>query len=256
MSVHFLSKVFSFVTQPGNLLLLVILIGTLVAWLRPNKSGRVWLTLLSAVLLFVTISPVHYWVARPLENRFPPPASLSGTIDGIIVLGGFLEFENADQRGVLAINQRAERVMTTAVLALEHPTARLVITGRGEDNKTLVSWFAKVGIDEGRFEYEPNARNTFEMALLTHRKVQPGPGERWLLVTSAQNMPRTVGVFRKVGWPVIPYPVDYQTAESDVFANRPFMAEKLFAIDVTAHEWAGLLAFYLMDRTDELFPAP
>jgi uncharacterized SAM-binding protein YcdF (DUF218 family) len=36
----------------------------------------------------------------------------------------------------------------------------------------------------------------------------PKPGERWLLVTSAYHMPRAVGLFRKVGFAVEPYPVD------------------------------------------------
>lgn len=35
---HFLSKLFWFLVRPGNLLLLVLLIATLVAWLRPAKG--------------------------------------------------------------------------------------------------------------------------------------------------------------------------------------------------------------------------
>ena len=80
---YFLSKAFWFLARPGNLVLLIILIGTLVAWIRPAKSGRIWLTSLSALLLFVAFAPVTTWIARPLEHRFPPPASLPAKIDGI-----------------------------------------------------------------------------------------------------------------------------------------------------------------------------
>ena len=62
---YFLSKAFWFIATPGNLVLLIIVIGTLVAWIRPVKSGRIWLTSLSALLLLIMIMPVHTWIARP-----------------------------------------------------------------------------------------------------------------------------------------------------------------------------------------------
>ena len=115
---HFVSKVFWFVVQPGNLLLLVLLVGTLVAWLRPGRSGRIWLTALSALLLFATFAPIYSWIARPLEDRFPSPASLPAQIDGILVLGGVLQRPIADERQVLAFSESAERIMVPAALAL------------------------------------------------------------------------------------------------------------------------------------------
>jgi uncharacterized SAM-binding protein YcdF (DUF218 family) len=86
--------------------------------------------------------------------------------------------------------------------------------------------------------------------------IQPGPNEVWLLVTSAQHMPRAVGVFRKIDWPVIPYPVDYETAEIEMLASWPGVAGSLKGLNSVMKEWVGLVAYYVMDRTDELFPAP
>lgn len=254
--VHFLSKAVWFAARPGNLLLLVLLAGTLAAWLRPGRSGRIWLTVVSAVLLFVTVAPVQDWISRPLEDRFPPPAALPAGIDGILVLGGVIQRPIADERRVLAVSESAERVMAAAGLALQYPDARLVITGRGEDHPSLAAWFSRIGVEGDRIEYEPAARNTFENAVLSQRRVRPGPNEVWLLVTSAQHMPRAVGVFRRIGWPVVPYPVDYRTGGSETFASWPDAAANLAAIGVALKEWAGLLAYYLLDRTDEPWPAP
>ncbi len=255
----FISKAVWFVVRPGNLLVLVLLACTLVAWLRPAKDmsgGRLWLTLLSALLLFVTFAPVYSWIARPLEDRFPLPASLPAQIDGILVLGGVLQRPVADERQVLAVSEAAERLMVPAALALRYPGARLVITGSGEDHRSLIAWFSDIGLGNDRIEFETAARNTFENALLSHRMVQPGPDEVWLLVTSAQHMPRAMGVFRKLGWSVLPYPVDYQTAGLDTVTDWPDAAANLAGIGVVLKEWVGLLAYYLLDRTDELWPAP
>ena len=62
------------------------------------------------------------------------------------------------------------------------------------------------GLDEARLIFEDRARNTYENALLAKALAAPEPGERWLLVTSASHMPRAVGAFRQVGWPVLPTP--------------------------------------------------
>jgi uncharacterized SAM-binding protein YcdF (DUF218 family) len=65
-----------------------------------------------------------------------------------------------------------------------------------------------------------------------------------------------MGVFRKLGWSVLPYPVDYQTAGLDTLTDWPDVAANLAGIGVVLKEWVGLLAYYLLDRTDELWPAP
>ncbi len=124
------------------------------------------------------------------------------------------------------------------------------------DHPTISAWLSDIGIDRDRISFEPDARNTFENATLSYRNLQPDPNEVWLLVTSAQPMPRAVGVFRKIGWALIPYPVDYQTADVELLGDWPDVAANLDNIGVALKEWIGLIAYYAMDRTDELFPGP
>ncbi len=51
-------------------------------------------------------------------------------------------------------------------------------------------------------------------------------------------------------------PGDYQTADIEIFADWPDVAANLAGIGVVLKEWVGLVAYYAMDRTDELFPGP
>ncbi len=83
------------------------------------------------------------------------------------------------------------------------------------------------GVPRERVMLENKSRNTAENAAFTKALVKPKPGERWLLVTSAQHMPRAVGCFRRVGFPVEAYPVDWHTvprwqlATLDSIRRRP-----------------------------------
>lgn len=102
---------------------------------------------------------------------------------------------------------------------------------------------------------EDRARSTAENATYTRELVSPKPGQRWLLVTSA--MPRSIGCFRKAGFPVEAYPVNYTTTgrRSD-WTLSDSIGGGLKRTDAALHEWIGLIAYRLSGRTDHLFPAP
>jgi uncharacterized SAM-binding protein YcdF (DUF218 family) len=108
-----------------------------------------------------------------------------------------------------------------------------------------------------RFIFEETSRTTWENAVNTRELVKPTPGERWLLVTSSFHMPRSVGAFRKVGFEVEAYPVDWRTRgwrDATQAFNR--VSAGLSRADVAIHEWRGLLTYWLVGRSSALFPAP
>ena len=86
---------------------------------------------------------------------------------------------------------------------------------------------------------------------------EPRPNERWLLVTSALHMPRAVGAFRRAGFPVEPYPVDWITAgPKDTRRFSSTASGGLTTTDIGVHEWIGLVVYWLGGQTSELFPSP
>ena len=99
-----------------------------------------------------------------------------------------------------------------------YPNARVVFSGGSANlisNDAREADFAgaifeSLGIDKSRLIMERRSRNTQENAEFSKALVAPKDGERWLLVTSAFHMPRSVGLFRKAGFAVEPYPVDWR----------------------------------------------
>jgi uncharacterized SAM-binding protein YcdF (DUF218 family) len=103
---------------------------------------------------------------------------------------------------------------------------------------------------------ETRSRNTFENAVFTKAMVNPKPGERWLLVTSAQHMPRAVGCFRQAGFEVEAYPVAWRTRPRGRITFAGTLSGGLNTLDLATHEWIGLIAYRLTGRSGELLPAP
>lgn len=259
-----LSKIFWWFANPAVLGLILLCLGTALLWTRWRRVGRTLLTGLALLAIAVSILPVGAWLLNPLEERFPAPPVTSGRVDGIVVLGGTIDMMVGQARHRVALSDAAERITALVALARRYPDARLIFAGgsghlgRPDLKEALVvgGLVGQLGVAPERLLLESESRNTYENALFTKRLANPQPGERWLLVTSAWHMPRAVGAFRRVGWPVTAYPVDYRTRGTPGMrlGLRPLGA--LNRLDTGLKEWIGLVVYRALDRTDALFPAP
>ena len=101
-----------------------------------------------------------------------------------------------------------------------------------------------LGVARERITLESRSRDTYENAVFTKRLVNPGPGERWLLITTAWHMPRAMGCFRQAGFAVQPWPVDYRTSGRIELWLNPGIPEGLRQMDFIVREYAGLAMYY------------
>src|ERR1041385_3657852 len=114
---------------PSNFLIGMGLLGAVLLFTRFGSPGR-RLVLASVVLLAICgFSPLGNLLLYPLEARFPPWDATRGAPDGIVVLGGSINPDISEARGVVALNDSAERLTVTADLARRYPNARIIFTG-------------------------------------------------------------------------------------------------------------------------------
>jgi uncharacterized SAM-binding protein YcdF (DUF218 family) len=70
-------------------------------------------------------------------------------------------------------------------------------------------------------------------------------------------MPRAVGAFRAAGFAIEPYPVDWRTrGPGELLWPFPTVGDGLKRTDTAAHEWIGLVAYWLAGKSAELLPGP
>src|SRR5580698_2553669 len=213
-----LSKTLGFLTVPSNFLMSIGLVGLVLLLTRLRRLAS-WLVVTSLVLIaFVGFSPLGNVMLLPLEQRFPPCDASRGPPDGIVVLGGAISPDISMARGVVSLNGGAERITVATELARRYPNARIVFSGGtgslfggALEAPFAVKEFEALGIARDRITAEEQSRNTIENAVFSRLVAQPKPGERWLLVTSAVHMPRSIAAFRAAGFPVEACPADWRT---------------------------------------------
>jgi len=259
-----LSKTIGLLLLPSNLFVVLALAGAALMGTRWRRAGM-RLALIGVVLLLASgFLPVGNLLTHALESRFPPWDAARGAPDGVVVLGRAISPALSQAHGEPVVHEEPGRVIALAKLARQFPAARIIyaggsgalVAGGPAEADFLAPLLDDFGIARERVSLERNSRNTAENAAFSKAVANPKPGERWLLVTSAAHMPRAVGCFRRAGFPVEAYPVNWRTGARFDFALPRSFAGGLGRTDFAVNEWIGLLAYRLTGRTGELLPGP
>ena len=215
------SKFLAFAVEPLYWVL-VFLVAGLLLWPRWPRLGKrlSWLALV--VLLLSGWVFVPSMLLRNLESRYPPlPAGTEMQhYVGVVVMGGALSNSKLwTEHKQVALNDQAGRMTAAVTLTQRYPHLKVIFsggiasvppTGLTEAERAK-QFFDELGVPASAVVYEAGSRNTYENAY--YSSLIPGADiqQPWLLLTSAYHMPRSMGVFEKIGWNVTPYPVDYRT---------------------------------------------
>jgi uncharacterized SAM-binding protein YcdF (DUF218 family) len=255
--MFFISKILVLVTQP--LAWVVVLLGvSLTCQARhPAIARRLGIAALS-VLLILGWQPLPDALIRQLEARYPeiPTNTDLNGYTGLIVLGGATASGRVSQAHALPqVDSGSERLSATVAVLRRYPYLRMVYTG-GEGDllgsgpseaERARLFFEDLGAKSPLMQYEAASRNTYENAILTAQVPGVDTTQRWLLVTSAWHMPRSMATFQKAGWNVVAYPVDYRTGASTHWADYS-MRNGVEKWQLLLNEWVGLLAYRITGR--------
>ena len=279
----FLSKLLPLFVYPLGLAC-VLLIAALALWRwRRWQTGLVVLAFLALWLggnRIVTMA-----VVRSLEWRYEPvevaalAESAADRINVIVVLGGATRTPG-DQRLLPEVNEAGDRLLHAAWLYQQLNQQRaaptILLSGgsvvlnqarpEGEQDEEIIGeavqmarLLALMGVPEEALLIEDQSWNTYENAVNT-RALLVDRGfnfdEPILLVTSAMHMPRSVRIFERQGFSVIPAPTDYLVARGDwrYYTSPSFQMQLMNLLpsaadlDLTSKaikEYIGLLVYRL-----------
>ncbi len=251
------SKILALLTQPLWWVVALLVSACLILPRKPVLGRRIAAAALT-ILLVLGWQPIPEWAIRELESsytEFSPQANLKDFV-GVIVLGGGTEIGYVAQaHGQPLLTNAAERLTAPVAMLRRNPHLRLVYTGgEGEwlgvgpsEAERARMFFDSMGVPLQQVAYESVSRNTYENAVLTAQLPNMDKTHRWLLVTSAFHMPRSMATFTKIGWNVTAYPVDFRTGR-DTPWTRYSLRDGVANWQLLLHERLGLLAYRITGR--------
>ncbi len=256
-----LSKIFWVFAQPLNALCLLALLGLLIR-LFWRQAGQGIMNAALILILVLGILPIGPLMLAWLERQYPAPHALPANVDGIIVLGGAFETHLSKTHNQIVANDQVDRMFCFVNLAQRYPQARLVFSGGAGDiinpeameSDDARAFFKLAGLTRDII-YEERSRNTYENALYTQDIVKPKQGENWIVTTSAYHMPRTVGIFEKLNWHIIPYACDPKTDGTYALDNRmPGVTGNFGMMNTALKEILGSIVYYLTGKSAFILP--
>lgn len=248
------APVFYILTQPLSWVLALLAL-SLLSRRRP-VWGRRLVGAAMALLLLLGWQPLPDLLVRQLESRYaeiPPQADLRDYV-GMVVLGGSTESSNVvAAHSQPLLNDAAER-MTAPLAMLQHnPHLRVLYTGGGNPKDAISEaqrakiFFDSLDLTRNKVVYESASRTTHENATLSAQLPGVDITQRWLLVTSAWHMPRSMATFAKAGWNVTAYPVDFRTGATTPWTEYS-LAPALRTWQLALHELLGTLVYRITGR--------
>ena len=238
---------------------LLLLLAVLIFWRRSWARKLFLFTFL--LILALHNGPVNYLLRYPLESRYEAvidPKKV-GSYDAIVVLtggitpaGGLIPLPTIDQAMFRRLDEalRLYRIQPKPIIVSGGHVNPF--TPDGNENKIARDFLIKWGVPASDVIGEGRSRDTFESAVEVQKLLALKGYKRYLLVTSAFHMSRSMLVFARLAPEPIPAPGDFSMGKFDptplsFFPNEGAASHFFF----TLHEYLGIANYHWRLRFSE-----
>ncbi len=200
---------------PLSICLEILFLGLFFLWFtRRQKTGKIIVSI--GVILLTTISygAVSDMLLRPLESKYSPitDASAFSNVKWVVVLAGG---HSTDPK--LSITDQLSgtslvRLIEGIRLHKELSNSKLLLSGGSAFSSTseadiMAKMAIALGIDKNDLVLESKSKDTKDQASFIHNIIG---NDKFILVTSASHMARSMALFQSKGMNPIPAPTGYQ----------------------------------------------
>lgn len=222
----FLSKLIPLLIYPLGLSCLLLILAMVWLWKTPRRS----LFAIAAVLLilFCSSNPlIAATLVKTLEWRYLPLDPVPSA-EAIVVLGGSTR-PQSPPRPWVEVQEAGDRILYGVKLYQDGLAPLIVFSGgrihwkdaaERSEAEDMTEIAQLMGVPERNILREDESLNTYQNAVNTAQILRQRQINTILLVTSAIHMPRSVAIFKKQGFDVIPAPTDYWVSAESLAAMR------------------------------------
>ena len=262
MDFLFLSKLIPLLFYPLGLVCVLLLVCLILWWKYPR-----WLPIPLIGALLILILSGNFWVSnslvKSLEWQYQVTPEEIANAEAIVILGGGIK-PKIEPRPMVDLAEPGDRVIYGAKLYQMGKAPLVVATGgripwqnQGKilsEADDMAQILLLLGVPDSDIIREGKSLNTYDNAVYTKQILEPRDINRIILVTSATHMPRSVKIFRKQNFEVIPAPTDYlvtqqvlQGSDNDSWQNSLIKifprSNYLHNTTLALKEYIGLLIY-------------
>ena len=255
----YLSKILWLIVNPFNIFIFTTIFTIFLHFISFRKLSLIIFLINFIFITFISFFPIGSYLTYNIEKEFHSNIKIPERVDGILILGGAtnpLLFKEYDQ---ISLNDSAERLVESVLIIRKFEKAKVIFSGgSGSINRSDLGhsqvaklFYKNIGVDINKIFFEDKSRNTYENIIYSKNIAKPKKNETWLLITSAFHMKRALFIAEKNNWKLVPYAVDFKNTKEFKLTPNINLLSNLNSFQSGLHEWLGLVAYYLMGRTDK-----
>ncbi|HXG53608.1 MAG TPA: YdcF family protein [candidate division Zixibacteria bacterium] len=231
---------------------LLLLLAVLILWRR--RWARTLLGLVLCLIVLLHSAPFGYLLRHPLESRYrplldprraEPYQAIVVLTGGILPAEGLIPFPTLEESMFRRLDEawRLYRISPKPVIVSGGHVNPF--TAPKNENQIARDYLIRWGVTPDHVIGEGQSRDTFESAVAVGKLLRERGWKRYLLVTSAVHMPRSMLVFRAKAPEPVPAPGDFSLGKQPLTPLDFFPTEGAARnIAASLHEYVGLVNYY------------
>jgi len=232
---------------PVPLCLEILILGLILLWFtKKQKAGKIVVSFGVGLMLLFGYGTIQDILLRSLENEYPPLMDLQEVDDvkWVVVLGGGHITDPSlpvtDHISKPTLSRLVEGIRIHKIL----PKSKLILSGgkvfdQVPNAKVMADVAVILGINRSDIVLEKDSKDTKDEAIFIKKIVK---NEKFILVTTASHMARSIALFKKRGLKPIPAPIDHSVKKGQRITPGVFFPNsgKFRNAEVVFYEYLGL----------------
>lgn len=231
-------------------IVIILLLATIYFYLKKSRYVKHGLLSATSLLILTSCPPVADNLIESLEYDYLPYVKEQNSrLDFIVVLGCYHFSDSRLPATIELATCSSQRLVETIRIAHLHPEAHIITSGAAGHNpesnaEKMKQALILMGISESRIFTEGSPGNTHQEAKLISPRVTDS---RFVLITNADHMRRSINYFEQQGTQPIAAPASYYVkGDTNVKGfNWKYYTPKISSLEKTTVYWYETLGLFV-----------
>ena len=154
-------------------------------------------------LFFITgVLPTGSYLLYLLEKNYHNKVYLPENVNGILILSGATNPFLTKEYDQISLNGSVERLTESIQLMKKYPKAKVFFAGGSgsidfpylNHSDVAKKFYESLDVNTKNIFFDKKSRNTYENIVFAKKKFNPNINEKWILVTSAFHLKRSMSI--------------------------------------------------------------